>query len=126
MNGISIKAIVIAAVVVLIVDSLVGVVLALTLGNGEPIVELVTTTPFLLGSAIFGTLTTVLGGYLAAQIAKVRHYANAAVIGGIGILIAIFTVEDYPLWFNLAGFISVVPAALLGGYVAASRQKRNA
>jgi hypothetical protein len=126
MKGISIKGIVVATVVMVIMDSILGVVLALVLRDDQPIDQLVMTTLFLLGSTIFGMLTTILSGYLAARIAGVRHYANAAVMGGIGIVIGIFTAGSFPLWFNLVGFIFVVPAALLGGHIAASSQRRNA
>jgi hypothetical protein len=127
MNGINIKGTILAIVVMLIADTISGGVLLLFLRNGESVHDLVRTTPFLVGSVILGTLSTALGGYIAARFAKIRPYANAVVIGIVGIFIGIFTIERYPLWFNLVGFITVLPAALLGAHIAAShvRQKMS-
>jgi hypothetical protein len=72
----------------------------------------------------------MLGGYLAARIAKAHHYVNAMVIGVMGIIIgilgAIAAGGEYPLWSFVIGFLLVLPAALLGGRLAATASHANA
>lgn len=84
---------------------------------------------FFFWSVIIGTLTTILGGYVSASIAKKSAYINSGIIGFIGIIIGITSLvfdEPNPLWFDIIGFITVVPAALLGGYFAIKRNKSTA
>jgi len=126
MRGISIKGIVIAIAAVLVVDIVAGIALTIALSKGQPEAALVVSTPFLLGSLIFGTLSTVLGGYIAARVAKAHHYINSAILGGLGLLVGLLAAGEYPLWFNAAGFFSVLPAALLGGQLAKRTSEINA
>ena len=126
MQGLSIKGIAVATIIVLLADVIAAIALTVALGNGQPTAALAASTSFLLGSAVFGTLSTVLGGYVAARIAKTRYYANAGVIAGLGILIGVLTAKEYPFWFNVVGFILVLPAALLGGHLAKPRDQGNA
>jgi hypothetical protein len=64
-----------------------------------------------------------LGGFVAAKIGKLAPYKNAVVIGILGIIIGILVRDAGPPdWFDMVGFVSVVPAALLGGYFAASKK----
>lgn len=83
-------------------------------------------TNFLLGSIILGTLSTMVGGYLAARIAKKEPYWNAGAIGVLGIVLGLLLAKDYPLWFNVVGFLLALPAALLGGHLARSRINKYA
>ena len=104
MKGFSIKGIFVASVFVVIADVIGATGLHVVIGKGQPAAVLFVSTPFLLGSVVLGTLTTVMGGYVAARIATTRHYCNAAVVGGLGFVAGIFTAKFYLLWFNLAVF----------------------
>jgi hypothetical protein len=131
MEGISIKGIVIANIVILFADVVAGIGLTLVLGSDafkseEAITALTASTPFLLGSLVLGTLSVVLGGFVAARIAKTKHYANAGVVGAIGIVLGVFLAGESPLWFNAIAFLLIIPAALLGGHLAAPAKQGHA
>jgi hypothetical protein len=69
------------------------------------------------------TLSTVVGGYIAARVAKEAIYLNSGMFGVIGISIGLlvggeYLSGEYPLWFTVLGYISITPSALLGGYLA--------
>ncbi|WP_222708545.1 hypothetical protein [Paenibacillus sp. N3.4] len=66
------------------------------------------------------------GGFIAAKVAKRAEYTNAAVIGVIGAAIgfdSMLTNHAVPLWYELTGFIVIVPVSLLGGYLALKLKK---
>ena len=67
---------------------------------------------------LLGTASTVLGGYLAARLARGLPYFNALAFGALGLILSIATSGDLPLWFKLVGFAVSLPAALLGGHIA--------
>lgn len=73
---------------------------------------------FLLTSLIVGLAFSALGGYVAGRVAKQEIYLNAGLIGVIDVLIAVLFGGGGPIWFNVAGFLLVIPAALYGGYLA--------
>jgi hypothetical protein len=131
MQGLSIRGIIIAVVVTLIAGGVAGVGLTLALGgwpldSEEAMDALTMSTPFLVGSLILGILSTVLGGFVAARIAKTRHYANAAVIGVLGVIFGVFLAGWDPLWVDAIGLLLTIPAALLGGHLAIPAKQGNA
>jgi len=138
MNRVSFKGIVLAALLVLVLDTIAGIGMMVFMGGSalkggmteqqtnEAIAALTLSTNFLLGSVILGTLATIVGGYVAARIAKKEPYLNAGVIGVLGIVLGVLLAKNYPLWFNVLGFVLVLPAALLGGHLARSRIEGNA
>lgn len=67
---------------------------------------------------VLGTASTVLGGYLAARLARGLPYFNALAFGVLGLLLSIVTSGDLPLWFKIVGFALSLPAAVLGGHLA--------
>ena len=67
---------------------------------------------------VFGTASTVLGGYLAARLAPSVPYFNALAFGVLGLIVSTLTSGDLPLWFKIVGFAVTLPAALLGGHIA--------
>ena len=83
---------------------------------------------FLLTSLVVGLIFTVIGGYVAARVAKKGIYLNSGMVGVIGVVLGILLAGETALWFDVAGFISVIPAALVGGYLFKSTRKieRNA
>jgi hypothetical protein len=73
---------------------------------------------------LFGTtLSTVLGGYVAGRLAKTNSIPNSLVVGLLSLLLALVTAATFPgvtpLWKIIAGSIVTIPAAVLGGYIAA-------
>jgi len=131
MKEISGKAVLIAIVLVMAADLAIGLGLLVVLGSGtfrsgmsdqellEWLDAVTLGTPNLLATALLGTLSTVMGGYVAARLAKRAPYLNASMVAALGVLIGVATAKDYPLWFNLVGFGLVLPAALPGGHIAA-------
>jgi hypothetical protein len=77
---------------------------------------------FLLASVLFGTATTVIGGYAAAHLARAYPYFNAFAVGVIGIVLGLVLGGDTPWWFDAVAYVLSVPAAVLGAYL---RQQRN-
>ncbi len=114
--GLSIKAIIVATIVGFLLDIISGLAMAILLGGTSR--EITSSMKFLIGSLIFVTLSTGASGYVAARIAKIVPYLNSAAIGVICIVLGIFFAGNYPLWFNVLGFASAIPAALLGGHLA--------
>jgi MFS family permease len=138
MRGVSFKAVAIALVATLGLDIVVGMVLTSVLGGSqlpgpeateqqvrEAMLALTKTPAFLGWSAVLGTLTTVLGGYLAARMADQVPYMNALAFGIAGMLVGLLSAHTVPPWFSVLGLVLTVPAALLGGNIA-KRQRRGA
>ena len=73
---------------------------------------------FLITSLVVGLGFSVFGGYVAARVAKKEIYLNAGLVGVASLLIGLFFGGGGPIWFNVAGFLLVIPAALYGGYLA--------
>jgi hypothetical protein len=82
--------------------------------------HLMRSLPFLFASLGFGACATMCGGFIAGWIARSLQVATGAVAGVIGILISLpFCFwYPYPLWFNVAGAVTTLGSAVLGGYVA--------
>jgi hypothetical protein len=68
-----------------------------------------------------GSLFSVLGGYVAARIAKRAELLNASLTAVLGILLGFYFVlsqtNDVPLWLNIISFIATPVFATLGGYL---------
>lgn len=77
---------------------------------------------YMLISIVIGLGFTVMGGYIAGRIAKTGEYFHAGAVGALGLILGLFFMGQAPLWYNIAGFVLVIPAALLGGDMA---KKRN-
>lgn len=130
MKGISLKAIVVAVVAALSLDVIFGIALIVILGGpsfgpewsdeqfNAALDVLTASQAFLVWSALLGTLSTLVGGYIAARFSESLPYMNAFVFGMLGLILGMLTADGLPLWFNVVGFVSVVPAALLGGHLA--------
>jgi MFS family permease len=74
-------------------------------------------TGFLLASLLYGTATTVFGGYVAARLARAYPYFNALAIGVLGIVLGLMLASDSPGWYDALAYLVSVPAALLGGHL---------
>ena len=78
---------------------------------------------YLTFALIFGTASTVVGGYLAARLARAVPYFNALAFGVLGLTVSLLTSGDLPTWFKIIGFGLTLPAALLGGHLAKLRMQ---
>gem|GEM_PF-6052647 len=75
---------------------------------------------------IVGLFWTFLGGFVAAKVARRAEVFNASIIGVIAAAIgfdSMLTNHEVPLWFELLGFIIIIPVSLLGGYLALRRRR---
>ena len=130
MTRINVKAVLIASVSMFFLDLVSGVLLLPIFSeihvfdgsSAEQIDRALTavtlSSGFLISTLISGTITTILGGYLAARIAKKYPYFNAAAFGVIGIAVSFILSNNAPLWFDVIGYLSTLPAALYGGHLA--------
>lgn len=130
MARINVKAVLLGFGAVLLLDTVVGFILYAVLGvdpTAEQAVSQATSSvAFLLSSAVLGSLTTALGGYLAARIAKSYPYFNALALGLLGAAFGLLFWPHYPVWFNILGLVLVVPAALLGAHFLAINSRAHA
>lgn len=135
-NRFNFKAIAIGTAAMMILDILVSVILFLlystsTLAPGpsqaaltEAKLSLAHNSSYLMVGLLLGTLTTVLGGYLSARIAKTLPLYNGLAVGVLGLFAGIFLgggIEESPWWYLTVGYLSVIPAALVGAWF--SQQK---
>jgi len=137
MRGVSIRAVVIAFVATLGLDLLFGTVLTSMLVGDQLdaatneqqkraiMMALAQSPEFLRWAVIEGTLTTVLGGYLAARLAEHVPYMNALAFGLVGTAMLLLPAPIVPpQWFVVFTLATTVPAALVGGHIA-KRQRRG-
>lgn len=73
---------------------------------------------FLILNLLLGLAFTGLGGYVAARVAGRERYLNAGLVGVISLALGVLFGGQAPLWFEVAGFLLILPAALYGGYLA--------
>lgn len=96
-----------------------GVLYALNGGSaGNFRVDYYANIPSMLISLIIGLLCTTVGGYVAGKIAKRYEVLNSLAVGVLGLVIGVLFAFSLPLWYNLLGFILVIPSAYLGGVIA--------
>ncbi len=128
------KAIIIAMLLSLLLDVVGGAVLmtlfatGLTEGMSPEQVSAATQVVlqdngFLLASLLYGTATTALGGYIAARLARAYPYFNALAIALLGMALGLVLASDTPGWYDAVGYLTIVPAALLGGSLARRRNQ---
>src|SRR5262245_53904821 len=121
MRGVSLKAVLLATAATLGLDIVSGMLLLSLLGGESlsptlteeqrrtAIMALASNPSFMVPSLLLGTITTVVGGYLTARIAKTLPYMNSCAFGLLGVVIAIMTSQDLPLWYSVLGIGSLVP-----------------
>jgi hypothetical protein len=71
-----------------------------------------------------GMATTILGGYLAARLAKGFPYYNGLAIGVVGVvfvLILLIFSSGGPRWVTIIGTLLTIPAAIYGAHLASKR-----
>jgi len=128
MENISFKGIIIAVVITAILDiigGIAGVLLFAETLSEEAMLAVEKQTDFLVYALIVGLLTTVLGGYICAKFGKLAPYKNSAIFGALGVAISLILATFDTIWFDVAASIAVLPAALLGAYLVASKNDND-
>lgn len=73
---------------------------------------------FVFVAFVMGTVTTVLGGYLCARIAKQFPYYNGLAIGIVGLVFTLLVMGEAPVWYTVLGLLIAVPASIYGAHLA--------
>ena len=68
-----------------------------------------------------GMATTVLGGYLAARLAKGFPYYNGLAIGVVAVVFVLIFGSGGPLWMLILGVLLTIPASIYGAHIASKR-----
>lgn len=95
------------------------------LSQGVPEAEigarLAADTRVLVWSVILGLVASLVGGLVAARIAKHRELTHGASAGAVGLVLstisAVVSPMVLPTWYVIAGYGLVVPLAALGGLI---------
>lgn len=130
MSRINAKAVALGFLLTIGLDTLLGIALLLmhsdevtvTGRSAEQVSQdlaAVTNSPsFLLFNIVFGSLTTMAGGFVAARLAKRYPYFNGFAVGVLGLAFGLLFWGSNPLWFNLFALATVIPTAVLGAHIA--------
>jgi CBS domain containing-hemolysin-like protein len=125
MSSIDIRAILLATLAVFGIDFFTSWMLFAAFGGPmsgseeqvKSAVEAMTRDPaYLRAALILGTVSTVVGGWLVARIARRIPYFNALAYGLLSVVLSVLLSGDLPLWVRVVGTILTLPAALLGAY----------
>jgi hypothetical protein len=81
---------------------------------------------FLGASLLLGNLTTLLGGFLVARIARSFPYYNALAFGLVGVAFVLWNWGVYPLWYQLLFLFLTVPLSLYGARICVHRMRERA
>jgi hypothetical protein len=137
MDLINLRAVLLATLAVFGIDVISSMVLIAVFGGPMPepgdsdeqlraALELLNQNGAYLATAlVFGTASTVFGGYLAARLAGSMPYFNSLAFGLLGVIIGVALSGDMPLWFTILGIASTIPAALVGGHIAKRQMNAN-
>ncbi|NRA07256.1 MAG: TIGR04086 family membrane protein [Myxococcales bacterium] len=97
----------------------------------EVLRELHSDPTLLAASLVIGILATSLGGYAAGRMAHGHRRQHGAFVGLVGVLLGLLAYgsavagERPPLWYDLLGFLLMIPAGALGGALAELRSART-
>ncbi len=126
-SDIKFKAVIVGAVVdnaatLLLMTILAGALVSTGLSEGEVLTRMKTMGGLLLG-LILGLSCTVLGGYVAGRMAGRAEVLHGVLVAALGMIVAlIFREGGIPVWFDIAGFVGMLPAGMAGGYLAQRRR----
>lgn len=126
MKDVSIKAVILGFLAYVGASAIVIVVLVAaaffmypeSLADEQQIDALFAATGVLVFGLVVGLLCTMLGGFVAGSIAKKAHYLNSGLVGGLSMLLGAAFVGQSPLWYDVVTFVTIIPAAMLGGHLA--------
>jgi len=98
----------------------------------EALETLASSPEFLIASLVVGLACTSLGGFVGARRAGSSFARHGGWIGvGSAVVALVLSVSSGPdrspppLWFELAGYLLVIPAGVLGGLLAGVRARRQ-
>lgn len=80
--------------------------------------------------SILGFLCTVIGGFIGSRIARSEELRHGGWIGVVSLIISMLmemnsdTGDKYPQWVTILSIAVVIPAGVLGGYIAVLVRKR--
>jgi hypothetical protein len=130
MKYLDIRAIVLATLAVFGIDSVSEIVLFsafsdLPDGASDEQVKavaaaLIADPGYLRAALILGTVSTVIGGFLVARLARQIPYFNALGYGvlatALSLVFSAMAPPGFPLWYRVVGIGLSIPAALVGAY----------
>lgn len=76
------------------------------------------TTAYLPCMFVLGTATTVLGGYLAARLARRIPYYHGLAMGIVGLLFSLALWRSDMIWLDYVGLVITIPASIFGAHLA--------
>lgn len=80
---------------------------------------------------ILGVACTVLGGFVGSRIAGSEEIRHGGWVGAVSLIFSVFmelntdTGETYPQWLTIISVAVVIPAGVLGGYIASIIKKKD-
>ena len=129
-NNIDIKAVILGfltdTVATIAISAVLVTAMASTGIHESDILDRMKSPSGLLLSLIFGLGCTMLGGYVAGRVAKRTEAMHGAVVGGISLILGLLMRESgQPLWYDIIGFVAIIPAGMAGGRLAAELHKQT-
>lgn len=130
MSRINAKAVALGFLLTIGLDTLLGIALLLMHSDevtvtgrsaeqvSQDLAAVINSPSFLLFNIVFGSLTTMAGGFVAARLAKRYPYFNGFAVGVLGLAFGLLFWGSNPLWFNLFALATVIPTAVLGAHIA--------
>jgi hypothetical protein len=127
---IDLRAVIIAFAIELGLDSIISSILLLVMGAGvfgadmsdadfrKAAAPIIASFDFLLAGAVFGTATTIAGGYLAARLANAFPLYNGLAMGVVGLVFNAFQIAGFPAWYITLALLSPIPCSIYGAYLA--------
>lgn len=88
------------------------------------LIELFYSEPYLIFGVAAGLGFTVMGGYVAGRISKSGEYFHSGAVGILNMLLGLFFIDKHSAWYNITALLLAIPAAIMGGRIAKSRNKR--
>jgi hypothetical protein len=101
-----------------------GFALVVGAGSPEAAAERMQAFDAAAATLLVGCVGTVLGGFVAARVAKQAPLAHGVALGVVAMLIGALVGEDpftaaMPAWYRIACWVLVIPSAVLGAKLAA-------
>lgn len=81
--------------------------------------------------SILGTVCTVLGGFVGSRMAGTEEIRHGGWIGAVSLIFSVLmelntdTGQTYPEWLTIVSVAVIIPAGVLGGYIASILKKRE-
>ena len=117
MKDISIKALIVAVVVAIVLDVLGGVAsipLFATEYTEEAIDLLLQQTNVLLYIVAVSTVSSLVGGFICAKLSESAPLKNAAIFAVLGVVTSLMMATFDPIWLDVVGVLLIIPAVFIG------------